>query len=179
MAEDDTSSEAKPTWHEREITQALQRLANARAQLASLEEQVQAATDRPGPDPADVARAKALEADIAKLTRKASGRFGGSARAKLDDAQRQLHLVLERLGVERLEDLDVAAAAPAVDATVLDFARRECADAQQAFLEVTAMVMPDAEPEADEPDAEVIPAGTYAGGDDDELDLRIEPSAAS
>lgn len=182
MAEDDETSASKPSWHEREIAQALQRLANARAQLASLEEQAGAsAPERPEPDPADVARATQLRADIAKLTAKASGRFGASAaRAKLEEAELQLRLLLERLGVADLDELRAgpADAAPAVDPAVLDFARRECADAEQAFLEVAAMVIPDAEPEPDAPDAEVIAAAAFVD-DDTELDLRIEPSAAS
>lgn len=180
MAADNATSPAKPSWHEREIAQALQRLANARAQLASLEEQVGATVTRPEPDPADVARAESLQADIAKLTTKASGRFGATAaRAKLEVSQRDLRLVLDRLGVEHLDELSAPAAGAAVDPTVLDFARRECADAEQAFLEVAAMVIPDAEPEAEHHDAEIIAAAETFGDDGTELDLRIEPSAAS
>ena len=130
MAEDDSTSGSKPSWHEREITQALQRLANARANLATLEEQVDAAVDHPAPDPADLARAAELQAEATKLISKASGRFGGSsARAKLEVVQRDLRVVLDRLGVERIEDLDVATTPTGVDPTVLDFARRECAQA--------------------------------------------------
>ena len=127
-----------------------------------------------------------LQADIAKLTAKASGRFGASAaRAKLDDCQRELRLVLDRLGVDDLDDLSspFTDAGSAVDPTVLDFARRECADAEQAFLEVAAMVIPDAEPATSDADAdgeaEVIAATDSFAGDDAHLDLRIEPSAAS
>ena len=125
-----------------------------------------------------------LQADITKLTAKASGRFGASgARAKLEDSQRQLRLVLERLGVDDLADLSspYTDAASAVDPTVLDFARRECDDAEKAFLEVAAMVIPDVEPgsDDDEAEADVIAATDSFAADDTELDLRIEPSAAS
>ena len=181
MAEDDATSPTKPSWHEREIAEALQRLANARAQLATLEEQVEAAAARPEPDPGDVARAEALQAEVVKLTAKASGRFKGSARAKLEATERDLRLVLDRLGVERLEQLAEVRAEAAVDPTVLDFARRECADAEQAFLEIAALEIPEAddEPEDDQPDAEVIPAAETFGDAGADVDLRIEPSAAS
>jgi hypothetical protein len=184
MAEDNAAS--KPSWHEREITLALQRLANARAQLALLEEQGGAAAPAAEPvDPADLARATELQADIAKLTSKASGRFGASsARAKLEVAERELQALLERHGAGSVADLqaDRSPAAAAVDPTMLDFARRECADAEKAFLEVAAMVIPeddDADAHDDGPDAEVIAAAdSFADGGKD-LDLRIEPSAAS
>jgi hypothetical protein len=179
MADDNAVPAPKPSWHEREIAQALQRLANARAQLATLEEQAAEAPARPDPDPADVARARSLQADITKLTAKASGRFGGSgARAKLADAQAELAAVLDRIGVADLDELAAGGpSAPTVDPTVLDFARRECADAEEAFLAVAAMVIPDAEDEPEQPDAEVI-AAADTFGDDADLDLRIEPSAS-
>jgi len=182
MVEDSAVPAPKPSWHEREITQALQRLANARANLATLEEQAATAPARAEPDPGDVTRAAELQADITKLTAKASGRFGGSgARARLADAQAELAAVLGRLGVSSLDELQPGGGAPtpSVDPTVLDFARRECADAEQAFLEVAAMVIPDAESEPEAPDAEVIAAADTFGDDDADLDLRIEPSAAS
>lgn len=180
MADDNATSPAKPSWHEREVAQALQRLANARAQLASLEEQIAATVTRPEPDPADVAKAEALQAEITKLISKASGRFGASAaRAKLEVCERDLRLVLDRLGVEHLDELSAPPTASGVDPTVLDFAQRECADAEQMFLEVAAMVIPDTEPEDEQHDAEVIAAAETFDDDDADLDLRIEPSAAS
>lgn len=179
MAEDDESSGSKASWHEREIALALQRLATARANLAPLEEQAGTTAVRPEPDPADVARATELQAEVTKLISKASGRFGASsARAKLEVAQRELRVVLDRLGVDRLDQVGSAPPPPAVDPAVLDFARRECAAAEQAFLEVAAMVIPDADLEPEVADAEVIAVAESFGGDGD-LDLRIEPSAAS
>ena len=180
MAEDDAAAAPKPSWHEREINRALQRLANARAHLALLEEQAASGADAaPVVDPADLERADELERDIAKLTAKASGRFGGGATKKLHEAERELRLLLHRVGVERVEDLRAAPAEPtaAVDPAVLDFARRECEDAQQAFLEVTSMVIPEAEDEPEAPDAEVIPAaGSFSDAHD--LDLRDRPAAS-
>lgn len=185
MADDNAGSPPRPSWHERETALALQRLANARANLATLEERDAADAAPVVIDPADVARAEQLQADVDRYTAKASGRFGGgSARAKLEGSRRQLDDLLGRLGVESVADLRAGAAAPAapaVDPAVLDFARRECAEAEKAFLEVAAMVIPDVEPDAelDADDAEVIPAATSFGDDDGDLDLRIEPSAAS
>lgn len=184
MADDNAGSPPRPSWHERETALALQRLANARANLATLEERAAADAAPVELDPADVARAEQLQIDIDRYTAKASGRFGGgSARAKLADSRRQLEAVLTRLGVESIADLRAAAAAPAVpavDPAVLDFARRECAEAEKAFLDVAAMVIPEVEPdpELDAADAEVIPAPTSFGSDDGDLDLRIEPSAS-
>jgi hypothetical protein len=179
MAEDNVGSAPKPSWHEREINLALQRLANARAHLALLEEQAGASTPAaPVVDPADLARADELQRDIAKLTAKASGRFGGGSARKLQEAERELRLLLHRVGVERVEDLRAAPgdAGEAVDPAVLDFARRECDDAQKAFLEVTAMVIPEAEDEPEAPDAEVIPAASSFT--DEDLDLRDRPAAS-
>lgn len=180
MADDDAGPDRTVSWHERETAAALARLAGARAQLALLEEQ--AAAERTEPDPADVALVEELEAQIAKLRVNAGGRFGGgAARAKLDECEQRQRAVLARLGFD-----DVAAlrdrgtvAVPAVDPDVLAFARRECADAEQAFLEVAALEMPAAEPDADAdaPDADVIAApGSF--GDPEGLDLRVEPSAS-
>jgi len=179
MAEDDGTSGSTLSWHEREITQALQRLANARANLAQLEAQAADTVVVPPPDPVDLARAEELQADIVRLSAKASGRFSGGARSKLAESERQLRLLLHRLGVASLDELRRGpTVVPAVDPTVLEFAQRECADAEKAFVQVTAMVIPDAEPEPDEPDAEVIAAAdSFTEGKD--LDLRVEPSAAS
>jgi len=120
--------------------------------------------------------------DVERYTAKAAGRFGGGARTKLDDCRRKQRVVLERLGVDTIDELRArgsAAAAPAVDPTLLDFARRECAEAEKEFLEVAAMVIPEVEPEVEGEDAEVIEAPSSFGDDADDLDLRIEPSAAS
>lgn len=182
MVDDNVGSPSRPSWHEREIALGLQRLANARAHLAALEEQSLDAPAAVGVDRAQLAEAERLQIDIDRATAKASGRFGGgSARAKLELVQRQLDLLLERLGADSIVDLRARAnesAAPAVDPTLLDFARRECAEAEKAFLEVAAMVIPDVDP-ADVADGEVIPAATPFSDDEGDLDLRIEPFAAS
>jgi len=182
MGDDNVASAAKPSWHEREIALALQRLANARAHLATLEAQHEVEPATIAADPADITLAEALQIDIERYTAKAAGRFGGGARAKLDDCRRQQRVVLERLGVATIDELRTrgsAAAAPAVDPTLLDFARRECAEAEKEFLEVAAMVIPEVEPEPEGEDAEVIEAPSTFGDDAHDLDLRIEPSAAS
>ena len=184
MADDNAGSPPRPSWHERETALALQRLANARANLATLTERDAADAPPVVVDPADIARAEQLQADVDRYTAKASGRFGGgSARTKLEDSRRQLDDLLARLGVESVADLRDGAlpATPAVDPAVLDFAQRECAEAEKAFLEVAAMVIPDVEPDTglDADDAEVIPASSSFSADDDDLELRIEPSAAS
>src|SRR3954452_5588823 len=85
----------KTSWQARETLLALQRLANARAQLAALEE----TPDRPPSpadhaDPADVAELQALTEDIERLRPKANGRFGrSSAREKMVQLEIQQWLV--------------------------------------------------------------------------------------
>jgi len=62
-----------------------------------------------------------------------------------------VRLVLERLGVASYDAyLDIAAqpeAAPVVDRDVMAFAVAEFESAERAFLEVAAMVIPDADPD--------------------------------
>ncbi len=180
MGTDNVGSASKPSWHEREISLGLQRLANARAQLASLEEQVGAASQH-AVAPDDLARAEALDADISKHAAKASARFGGgAARGKVEAARNELAPLLDRYQVASVDELRArAATSDAVDPAVLDFARLECTEAERSFLEVAAMVIPEHEPDLEgdgDADAEVIAASDSFG--DDDLDLRIEPSAS-
>jgi len=188
MVDDNVGTPSRPSWHEREIALGLLRLANARAHLATLEQQRSDAPVAVAFDPAPLAEAERLQTDVDRATAKASGRFGGgSARGRLERSRGELDLLLERLGADSIADLRARAsepAAPAVDPTVLDFARRECAEAEKAFLEVAAMVMPDVDPAdgtdaGDRADGEVVPAAASFGDDEGDLDLRIEPSAAS
>ena len=158
--------ERKRTWHERELAQALERLAIARERLAVLEEQAEAPAPFAQADPADLAKADELHAEIVARTPKASARFGGAKeRARIEELQVALHLVLDRTGVASYEALVATRdqpSAPALDPDVVAFATREFADAQRSFLEVAAMEMPPADPdpevddEADGPDAEVL-----------------------
>jgi hypothetical protein len=147
------SSTARPTWQEREIALALQRLASARVRVASLEEEMAtpAATVATA-DPADLERLETLQGEIAKLRPKASSRFGGgNARQRIDELEVQQRLVLERLGVDSYEDYlaiaDQPVAPPAVDPDVMAFAIAEFESAQKAFLEVSTMVIADADPD--------------------------------
>jgi len=158
MADDTPTRGTRPSWQEREIKLALQRLATAREHLAILEERAAAATgpDPSAADPADVAKAHQLQADIDALRPKAAGRFGGgAARARISELEVSLHLVLDRLGFASYElfvtGIDRPPPAPAVDADALRFAQREFADAEASFLEVVAMEIPPVEAE-DEPE---------------------------
>lgn len=181
MAPNNERSKTPSTWHERETALSLLRLANARANLAQLEEQHEQSAPKGTRDSADVARAEQLQSEIERHITKASGRFGaGAARARLEEAQLQQRPVLERLGVATFDELREGGRdlAPAVDPTVLDFARRECAEAEKTFLEVAAMVIPEVEDEDDDADGGEVIAAADSFADDD-LDLRIEPSAAS
>ena len=180
---DDTQTRgtgARPSWHERETALALQRLATAREHLAILEERAAAAGAGPAQaDPADVAKAHALQAEIDALRPKANARFGGgAARNRIDDLEVSLHLVLDRLGFASYElfvtGANRPAAAPAVDPDALRFATREFADAQRSFLEVAAMVIPPNEPEqVDEPVDE-----QGSGRDAEILRFKADPAAS-
>lgn len=155
---------------------ALQRLASARANLATLEEAAQTpAVKLAQSDPGDLARIEETEAEIAKLRHKASGRFGGgAARERIEELELSQRLVLERIGVSSYADFRAVLDAPesstaAIDKDVLAFARREFENAEQAFLEVAALVIP--ENEAEEP----VDDGEGA----EVIDLKVKPQAAS
>jgi len=144
---------ARPTWQEREIALALQRLASARVRVASLEEELASpAAAVATADRADISRLEALQAEIAKLQPKASSRFGGgNARQRIDELSVQQTLILQRLGVDSYEDYLAVAnqpvAPPAVDADVMAFAVAEFESAQKAFIEVSTMVIADVDPD--------------------------------
>lgn len=179
MGADNVGSASKPSWHEREISLGLQRLANARAQLASLEEQREAASVD-AVDPDDLTRADALHSEIAAHAAKASARFGGgAARAKVEAARAELSPLLDRYQVASVDELRLRADdASAIDPAMLDFARLECTEAERSFLEIAALVIPESEPDPEvdrDGHADVI-AATDSFGDD--LDLRVEPSAS-
>jgi len=147
------------TWYERELVTALKRLADAQNRLAALDLTAVPVATPPRVDEADVERLRSLEVEIAALTGKSKGRFGGSgARDKIAELQLQERLILDRIGCADLDEAvaaSSAAATPAVeavDATMLEFARRELADAQKNWLEVQALDIPDVveEPEVDD-----------------------------
>lgn len=186
---DSGATAARPTWHEREIALALQRLATAREHLAILEQRgahaVQA-TETAAANPADVTRAHEVQADIDALRPKAAARFGGgAARARIDELEVSLHLVLDRLGFASYEQFILGAtppsAAPAVDPDALRFAQREFADAERSFLEVVAMVIPPNEPDlADLSDgADSVGSEVDETGHDAEiLHFKADPAAS-
>ena len=168
------------TWQEQETLDALRRLANARSRLVQLEGQVAEGAARPAVDPADVARIEALRAEVAELGPRSRSRFGGgAARQRIADLEAEERLILERSGAADLAELralTTAAAAPAVDPAVLDFARRELEAAEQAWIEVQALDMPEPEedPSDDDGSDDEAPLATVT-----DIDLRMKPQAAS
>ncbi len=171
---------SKGSWQERETMLSLGRLANARANLATLEEQAAAPVEPvTKADPVDRARVEAIESELVKLRPKTHGRFGaGGARDKVEALEVQQRLVLERMGFGSYESYRHAAdqpvvAAPLVDATQLEMARREFADAERAFIEITSLVMPPVEVD---PDADVEDEDEH---DAEIFDIQAKPSAAS
>jgi hypothetical protein len=163
MSEDKQRSDAqgqKMSWQERETMLALQRLATARANLATLEEAAAPADPMASVDRDDARRADELHAEIEKLRPKTTARFGaGAAKEKIDELDFQLRLVLDRMGFATYEAYRAAAENPVtaadVDATVLELARREFRSAEESFLEIASMVSPPSEPEpAREPEHE-------------------------
>lgn len=177
---DDTNPPAEPNaWQEREIASALQRLANARANVAVLEEHAVAPVAEVTEVAADDAdRLESLHSGIERLRPKTTGRFGaGSARHKMDELELEQRLLLDRLGFASYDAYRAgistpSAAAPTVDATMLEFARREFRDAEAAFIEITSMIIPPSDPE---------PVYDDEDGDHDAeiIDLQAKPSAAS
>lgn len=139
--------EPRLSFKEREMLVALRRLANARSQLAQLEEKLAAQQQRAAWDPDDLARVDSYQQEIEKLRQKAQSRFGGaSARERLAEAELQQRLILERLGAASYEELQELRRAPAsaadeVDPVFVEFARRELAAAEEAYRQV--LLLPD------------------------------------
>jgi len=165
-------AEVEPTklsWAEQETLDALKRLARAQSHLQALEEQP------PTPvafDPADKVRLEELHAELVRVRAKAGGRFGrAGARERLDHLETSERLLLDRLGVADYDAFLAASVAPrtsaaTVDPEVLAFARQELDSARQAWLEVQAMAVPDAEPdEPSLPASESPPASGVDGPD--------------
>lgn len=151
------------SWKERELVSALRRVANARSQVEQLEA---AGAGRPPVEPADAARLEQIEEELARLRRKAQGRFGANAaRERLGEVEVEQRLLLERLGFESYDEFRASTdsrggAAEAVDPVLLDFSKRELADAEEALQQVLAM--PDADETAETPETPAL------------IDLRAE-----
>lgn len=164
---------AKQSWQERERNLALLRLANARANLAGLEEQALApASALATADPDDIERVESIEEELGTLQAKANARFGGSAaRERIAELEYKQRLVFERIGVTSYEQFAARrdAQVPAVDDDVLAFAQREYDDAEQAFLDIANLEMPDVVPD-DDIDLD--------GEDAEIINLNVKPAAS-
>jgi hypothetical protein len=167
------NADATLSWYEEETMRALRRVAQAKAYLAELEAQAATASAAPvvTADQGDIDRLAELQAEIDKLIPKANARFGADkARHRIDELEVQMRLVLDRLGFGTYDDfLDAGAELPVtvepVDATVLEFARREVASAEAAWMELLAVEMPEAEELSDELlTAEPDPTAADEGG---------------
>jgi hypothetical protein len=159
--------EPRLSWRDRELLSALRRLANSRAQVQSLEADLEKHRSVAPVDPADVRQVEALESELTKLQAKASARFGGgAARERIPEVEMQQRLLLERLGYEsyaafqaRARGADASTAA--VDTGYVDFARRELAAAEEAYEQLLAM--PDEEDDALPPSRRPHAASTPDG----------------
>lgn len=183
MAHDDDldNPSAKPSWQERETNLALLRLANARANLAGLEEQAAGpAAAFADADPADLALVESIEGELATLRVKAGARFGGgAARDRIVDLEFKQRLAFERIGVTSFEQYVERRDAPPVviDADVLAFARREFEDAQQAFLDISSLEMPEREAGQDDHAFDELDADDD-GEDAEIINLNVKPAAS-
>jgi hypothetical protein len=160
--------EPRLTWRERELLNALRRLANARAQLRTLEDELARHPDRPTADPDDVERVETYEAELRKLRAKAASRFGGgAARDRVPEVEARQRVALERLGFDSYGAFAASghrardtAAGDAGDPALVEFARHEVDAAAAAYAEVLAL--PDENvpaPAASTPGAEPDTAG--------------------
>ena len=175
MSHDDLDlTPAKPSWQERERNLALQRLANARANLAGLQEQALAPVSAlAAADPEDVERVESIEEELGALQVKANARFGGSAaRERIAELEYKQRLIFERIGVSSYDEFVARrdSPVPAVDDDVLAFAQREFDDAMQAFLDIANLEMPDVEPDDDAIDLD--------GEDAEIINLNVKPAAS-
>jgi hypothetical protein len=149
---------ARLTFKDRELLVALRRLANARSQVALLDEKLARRRREESLEPGDVARVDELEAQRERLERKARGRFGkGSARGRIGDVDNEQQRLLERLGFASYDafcawrdDPRLREAREGIDPVFVEFARRELADATKAYHETLALPdLVDAEPSVD------------------------------
>jgi hypothetical protein len=134
----------RTSWYERELVLALQRLANARANVALLEHKI--ALAGPGgrritdPERHEIER---RQRQIERLRVEAAGRFGGrQARHRLVELQTEQHERLRRLGVNSFEQFTYACEAQErldVDRLALDVARTEALAAERNYAEVSSM----------------------------------------
>jgi hypothetical protein len=134
------------SWRERELLAALRRLANARSQVAVLEEEL-AAQEASGLDAGAIETIEAHEAELVRLRRKGRRRFARSARDRASELETQQRLVLARLDFESYEALRAARVggsrtAVPIDPAFLDFARRELADAERAYQQMVELPEP-------------------------------------
>jgi hypothetical protein len=149
MTSDSPSSpdgdEPRLTWRERELLAALRRLANARAQLQTLEDEQSRHPVAPTLDRADVDQVESLETESAKLRERLNHRFGRSAaRDRLAEVEMQQRLVLERLGFDSYTEFAARETRPqkapdAVDPALVEFARHEVEAAADAYAQVLAL----------------------------------------
>lgn len=160
MANDSGNGSSRMNWHEKELLAALKRLVTARERLDSLDRQVGLTTATFDPD--DVARLETITADLAHARQKATERFGKKWAEKAEGLELNQRLVLDRLGVDSYEEFQArrshfeAAPTAIVDPTVLEFARRELASAEAAFLELQMVQVIEDEVEEDEDDLDEI-----------------------
>ena len=157
-------------WHEKELVSALQRLGVARTRLAALEAQA-GETQSVGFDPEEAAHLEQLHAELEEARRKASGRFGKRHADRVESLEVNERLVLDRLGVASYDEFvqvraeRVHTTVEVVDPVVLEFARREVADAEAAFLELQSLEVVADDPADEVEDSDELDRGDEPGGD--------------
>lgn len=171
------------SWHQREVSRALQRLANASANVAVLEEQVELAAPLGPPiAPVEVRALERIHEQIERTRTQAAGPFGGhSLRVRLVELQTALHERLEQLGLSSYIDLVSLVAAHErreTDRMALLVARGEMLAAEARFIEVASIADPNPqialEPVAVTPPAEKIDLDeTYDDYDEAEYDYAV------
>ncbi len=168
-ADADTSA----SFEDRALVTALRRVALARSQLEALTEAVRATLPAPEFDHAALRELELVHDDLVHARDRARSRFGGHARHRVAELEARHDELLGRLGAGTLVEAQALEAhpppSPGFDPSVVDFARRELAEASRALDELLA-----AQRSSVEADRE--PAAADAGPAGDVVDLRAVPS---
>ncbi len=154
------------SWQERELVNALKRLANARSQLSALEEQSRSGSR--SIDQADIDALRETRYELAQARQKGKARFGGgSARERSERLELDERLILERMGFATYEEFEHWRTQPqqaSIDPVIVEFARHELADAEAAWYEIQALEIPPQDPEPDSEDEGDSGQGTLERG---------------
>jgi len=142
----DPGSTPTLSWQERELVAALKRLANARSQYGVLK--AESELEVRSIDEADLDALREAHIETERVRGKTKGRFGaGAARARLVHLEADEQRILDRMGFVSFDEVELwrtdTRPTTTVDPAILEFARRELEDAENALSQLQALQLPE------------------------------------